>query len=181
MKKHAVYEEVPTSQCWNETGKNPTKAGWADTSKGTSECPNIRSSCVAKEYNTGPRPDLFSATSPLEGVKFVIFEAASGNKKGTVLLVIDVRKSYFHAKAKRRVYVELPERDGGGPGRQCGLLRRSLCGTRDAAQNWECDLGGVLEEIGLRKGKASTCLKLRRGARNQRFGPRRRQCQGLQG
>ena len=33
------------------------------------------------------------------------------------------------------VYIELPEGDGGGPGsRQCGLLRKSLYGTRDAAQ-----------------------------------------------
>ena len=34
------------------------------------------------EYHTGPRPDLFSATSPHEGVKLVIPEAASSNKKG---------------------------------------------------------------------------------------------------
>ena len=23
VKKHAVYEKVPVSQCWRETGKNP--------------------------------------------------------------------------------------------------------------------------------------------------------------
>ena len=138
------------SQCWKETGKNPIKTGWADTNKGTSECPNIRSRWVAKECNTGPGP---------EGVKLVISEAASNNQKGTVLLVNDVRRSYFYAKARRRVYIELPEGDGGGPGsRQCGLLRKSLYGTRDAAQNWECELGGFLEEIGLRRGQASTCL-----------------------
>ena len=50
VKKHAVYEKVTMSQCWKETGKNLIKTGWADTNKGTS-------------------PDLFSATSPLEGVK----------------------------------------------------------------------------------------------------------------
>ena len=93
----------------------------------TRERPSVRtykrSRWVAKEYNTGPRPDLFSATSPLEGVKLVISEAASSNQKGTVLLVIDVRR----AKAKRRVHIELPEGDGGRPGsRQCGLLRKSL-------------------------------------------------------
>ena len=42
--------------------------------------------------------------------------------------------------------------------RQCGLLGKSLYGTRDAAQNWECELGGFLEEIGLRRGQARTCL-----------------------
>ena len=70
------------SQCWKETVKNPIKTGWADTNKGTSECPNIRSRWVAKDYKTRLRPDLFSATSLLEGVKLVILEAASSNQKG---------------------------------------------------------------------------------------------------
>ena len=88
-------------------------------------------------------------------MKLVISEAASSNQKGTVLLVIDVRRAYFHAKARRRVYIELPDGDGGGSGsRQCGLERKSLRGTRDAAQNWECKHGGFLEEIGLHKRQA---------------------------
>ena len=157
VKKHAVYEKVPMSQCWKETGKNPVKTGWADTKKGTSECSNIRSRWVAKEYNTGPRPDLFCATPPLEGVKFVISEAASSNQKGTVLLVIDVRRAYFYARARRRVHTELPEGDGGGPGRrQCGLLKKSLYGTRDE----ECELEGSWRRL-LRRGQANTCLYAR--------------------
>ena len=73
--------------------------------------------------------------------------------------MIDVRRVYIFAKARRRVYIELPEGDGGDPGSwQCGLPRKSLYGTRDAARNWECELGGFLEEIGLRRGQASTCL-----------------------
>ena len=60
---------------------------------------------------------------------------------------------------KGEAQIELPEGDGGGPSsRQCGLLRKSLYGTCDAAQNWDCELGGFLEEIGLRRGLASTCL-----------------------
>ena len=91
----------------------------------------------------------------------VISEAASSNQKGTVLLVIDVRRAYFYARARRRESTSSfrKETDGGGAGsRQCGLLRKSLYGTRDAAQYWECELGGFLEEIGLCRGQASTCL-----------------------
>ena len=106
-----MYEKVPRSQCWKETAKNPVKTGWADTNKGTSACPNIRSRWVVKGYT-----DLSTATSPLGEVKLVISEAASSNQKATVLLVIDVRRAYFYAKARRRVYIELPEGDGGGPG-----------------------------------------------------------------
>ena len=49
VKKHAVYEKVPVSQCWKETGKNTIKTGWADTDKGTSESPNKRSSSRKQE------------------------------------------------------------------------------------------------------------------------------------
>ena len=78
VKKHPVYEKVPISQ--------------ADTNKGTPECPYTRSRWLAKENNTGSRPNLFSATSTLEGVKLVMLAAASSNQMETVLLVIDVRK-----------------------------------------------------------------------------------------
>ena len=40
----------------------------------------------------------------------------------------------------------------------CGLLQASLYGTRDAAMNWEGELGQFLESIGFVKGKASACL-----------------------
>ena len=153
-------------------GEEPHQDRWADTNKETSECPNMRSRRVAKEHNTGPRPGLFSATSPLEGAKLVISEAASSNQKGAVLLVIDVRRAYFYAKARRRVYIELPEGDGGGPGsRQCGLLRKSLYGTRDAAQK----LGNASLEAswsGLAcAGTSEHVPILRRGAGHQCFGP----------
>ena len=66
--------------------------------------------------------------------------------------------SVLPAKARRRDYIELPEGDGGGPGsRQCVLLKKSLYGTGDAAQNWECELGASLKKSGLRNGQASTC------------------------
>ena len=55
-----------------------------------------------------------------------------------MLLEIDVRRAHFYAKATRRINVELPEEDGGGPGSwQCGLLRQNLNGTHDATHNWE--------------------------------------------
>ena len=93
-------------------------------------------------------------------------DLGDSNQKRTVLLVIDVARAYFQARARRRVYVEPPEGDGGGPGSwQCGLLRKSLYGTRDAAQHWECKLGGFLDEIGLRKGTSEHVPFLRRGAR----------------
>ena len=97
----------------------------------------------------------------------VISEAASSNPVTVLLAIV-----YFFAKVTRRVFAELPEEDGGGPGSQrCGMLKNSLYGTRDAAQNWERELGEFLEEVGLHRGKASTCL-YRRNTVNQCFGTR---------
>ena len=56
------------------------------------------------------------------------------------------------------------EGNEGAPGsQQCGLLRKSLYRTDDAAQNWECELGGFLEVFGLRRGTSERVLTLRRG------------------
>ena len=62
-----------------------------------------------------------------------------------MLLVIVVRRAFFCGKARRRVYIELLEGDGGGPGsRQCGLLRKGLYGTLDAAPNLGMRAGRLL-------------------------------------
>ena len=46
----------------------------------------------------------------------------------------------------------------GPDSRQCELLKKSLYVTHDAAENWESSLGGFLEESGMRRGQAITCL-----------------------
>ena len=156
---HDVYQRVPRSQCFSDTGKAPIRTGWADTSKGTGDMPNVRSRWVAKEFRTHASPELFAPTSPLEGVKLVISKAASTGSSDTVLLIVDVWRAYFYAPAKRRVYIELPEEDyQHGDEEKCGKLNVSLYGTRDAASNWEAELGGFLEGIGFKKGRGSSCL-----------------------
>ena len=68
---------------------------------------------------------------------------------------IDIRRAYFHAKARRRVYVQLPPEDA-EPG-MCGLLLKSMYGTRDAAQNWEDCYVEAMQELGFRRGLGSPC------------------------
>ena len=48
---------------------------------------------------------------------------------------IDTRRAYYHAKARRKIYIKLPE--GDQEEGKCGILFKPLEGTRDAAQNWE--------------------------------------------
>ena len=63
--------------------------------------------------------DLFAATPPLESKKMLFSWAVTegigfmkGNKKrGMKLDFIDARRAYFHAEARRQVFVELCEED----------------------------------------------------------------------
>ena len=80
-----------------------------------------------------------------------------GTERGEIVMdVIDVRRAYFHAMARRDVYVDLPEEDG-SPG-MCGKLIKSLYGTRDAAQNWENEYINFMKEVGFDSGISSPCI-----------------------
>ena len=85
--------------------------------------------------------ELFAATPPLEALKLLlsnmITEGLGLCEEGELYMMdfLDIRKAYFHAKATRDVYVELPEEDYEEG--MCGKLNKSMYGTRDAAQNWE--------------------------------------------
>eukprot|EP00969_Alexandrium_andersonii_P133793 5917110-Alexandrium_andersonii.AAC.1 len=69
---------------------------------------------------------------------------------------IDIKRAFFHAKARREVYVDLPPEDAEEG--MCGVLRKSMYGARDAAQNWEECYRDVHREMGFTQGRASTCV-----------------------
>ena len=71
-------------------------------------------------------------------------------------MFIDVRRAYFHARARRLVYVDLPKEDQEEG--MCGRLDKSMYGTRDAAQNWEVEYSDFMESIGFKRGTASACV-----------------------
>jgi hypothetical protein len=132
VKKHTVYTKVPIKDCWDKTGKGPIKTRWIDINKGDKVHPNYRSRFVAKDFNTEKRLDLFAATPPLEALEIWISLWMTrglgwGTERGEMVMdFIDVRPAYFHARARRDVYVELPEEDA-EPG-MCGKLVKSLYG-----------------------------------------------------
>ena len=90
-----------------------------DVNKGDDERPDYRSRLVAQEINNHKREDLFAATPPLEAKKMLMSLAVTegvgyqcGSKeKGHKIDFIDVRRAYFHAPARRLVYVKLPPED----------------------------------------------------------------------
>ena len=166
LKKHGVYRKVPLKECWEATGKEPIGTRWVDVNKGDEEKPDYRSRLVAQEIKRDRREDLFAATPPLEAKKLLFSLAVTqgvGHKtgdrrRGHKLDFIDVRRAYFHARARRRVYVRLPPEDD-EPG-MCAVLEKALYGTRDAAQNWEFEYVDFLVSEGFNKGRATPCMFL---------------------
>ena len=72
------------------------------------------------------------------------------------LLFIYVKRAYFYAPARRPVYVTLPDEDAKIG--HCARLNVSMCGTRDAAANWEDQYASHLIANGLIQGKSSPCV-----------------------
>ena len=132
IEKHNVWKLVPIATCWAITGKRPIQTKWVDVNKGDEENPEYRSRLVAKEFNNSKKNDIFAATPPLEAKK-VLFSMAvmegisfkrGARQDGMKLEFIDIRRAYFHAKAKRPVFVELRRRHG------FVKLRRQSCHGR---------------------------------------------------
>ena len=73
-------------------------------------------------------------------------------------MVNDISRAFFHAPAKRKVYVQLPPEDQGkGQEGLCGRLNYSMYGARGAAQNWFDAYSQQFIEIGFHQGTASPC------------------------
>ena len=115
VRKMGFYTKVPISECFNRTGQKPTSIRWIDLNKGDSVNPNYRSRLVAREINTHKRDDLFAATPPLEALKVILSMTAIQNK-GEIIMINDIARASFHAKAKRVVFVQLPPPRGHGRG-----------------------------------------------------------------
>ena len=158
MENWDVWDIVPTQMAKERTGRSPIGGRWVDHNKGDSECPNVRSRYVAQELALYKDASLFAAMPPLEALRVLLSNVASGPAGGQherKLLLIDVRKAYLHAEVGRDIYVQLP-RELSKPG-YCARLKKCLYGTRDAASRWEALYSGKLEEAGFEKGKASPC------------------------
>eukprot|EP00972_Heterocapsa_arctica_P044010 6498175-Heterocapsa_arctica.AAC.1 len=74
-------------------------------------------------------------------------------------MIIDIRRAYFNAPARRPVYVEIPPEDWeNGDEHKCARLNSSLYGTRDAAWNWEEELTKFMIAQGAVMAKSSSCV-----------------------
>ena len=163
FRKHNVYLKVPIEECYQVTGKGPLGLKWIDINKGDDECEQYKSRLVAKEIKFDKREDLFAPTPPLESIKMLLSLAVTEGAgylkhqklSGMKLDFIDVKNAYLHARARRDVYVKLPDEDYEAG--MVGKLLKSMYGTRDAAQNWEFEYRDFMETERIIVGKSTPC------------------------
>ena len=78
---------------------------WIDINKGDTKHPNYRSRFVAKEFNDGKDASIFAATPPLEALRWLVSEAATGQGRkldnDKVMKICDVARAFFEADAQR--------------------------------------------------------------------------------
>ena len=110
VKEMHLYEKVSIEQSFATTGEAPTSTRWIDINKGDQKNPTYRSRLVAREIDTHRRDDLFAATPPLEAFKAILSMAAISNQ-GEIVMINDISRAFFHARAKREVFVQLPQED----------------------------------------------------------------------
>ena len=115
-------KRLPKSVAESRGGKI-IQGRWVDTNKGDIARPDYRARFVGKEFNTGVDATLYAATPPLEALKLLIGHAASHSDGGAHIVLSNVKRAYFHALAKRELYVELPAEDAG---HQEGFVGRCL-------------------------------------------------------
>ena len=123
---------------------------------------------MAQEVGNGADVAFYAATPPLECKKMIFSMAVTQGvgwveikEEGMKVDLIDVRRAYFHAPARRDVYIELPAEDQEEG--MCGKLNMSMYGTRDAAQNWEHMYTEWLESSGFKRGVCNPCVFWNKG------------------
>ena len=111
FKKMGVYKKVPRDVA-KKMGCKVITTKWVETNKGDTFRPNYRSRLVGREVKYNKRLDLFSATPPLETLKFLCSMCARGQTgpEPCRLAVIDIKRAYFHAPARRPIFIEIPKR-----------------------------------------------------------------------
>ena len=110
---------------------------------------------MAKEFNRGRDASLYASTPPLEALKLLVSEAATGDEDN-VIMINDVARAFFEAPIGRLVCVEIPmearcEEDDDKD--MVGLLQKSLYGTRDAAANFQTEVKKFMKKIGFTVGR----------------------------
>ena len=152
LRERQVYVYASTKEAIQRCGRRPLRLKWIDTDKGGAGQPNVRSRLVCTEIRRQGMDAIFAPTPPLDAMRAVIAHAAErvdAHGVPLTLQLIDISRAHFYATSVREVYVQLPAVDPQhGKPDICGLLRRTMYRTLDAAEQWAAHYTRVLQNAG---------------------------------
>jgi hypothetical protein len=156
-----LYNKVPRSKCYEQTGEPPVKSMWLEADKGGEEHENYRSRFVGKEFDAGKNHELFAAAPPQKAMRMLVSDlclATRQSDRSRRMMVCDVSRAFFYVPIETLIYVELPE-EFREPGKdEVAELNFSLCGARQAAASWRKAYSEHLISSGFKQGAANPCL-----------------------
>ena len=129
---------------------------------------------MGKEFATRVGASLYAGSPQLEALTILIAAAALDDTLRVMLS--DVKRAYFHAAAKRELYVEIPEEDPDWSPDAMGRLNLALYGTRDAAKLWQEIVSKHLISIRVHAWEVQPMRLLSQAAQSQGVSARRRLC-----
>ena len=159
FKKMKVYSKVERSVA-KQLGAKVITTRWIDTNKGDESKPDYRARLVGRETKIDDRLDLFVATPPFESLRMILFICTHDQHDDGPYRILssDIKRSYFFAKAKRPIFMEIPIEDiEPGDETKVGRFNPSFYGIRDAAMNWQDEFTSVLMNNRFQRGKPSPC------------------------
>ena len=155
MKEMNVYTPCEHGAV-KEQGLTPIGTRWVFTNKGDTEHPFIQDRLVAQETKRTTKMDLtdtsmtFAATPPVEGFRFLLTRAMTGEKKRNpqhelVIAFFDISRAHFHSPVRRKVAIRMQ----GDPSCTSGIamLNRAIYGTKDAAQCFDLYCERTMEKL----------------------------------
>ena len=161
-----VWEPRPYQECLTETNAKPLGTTRIECNKGDDVAPEVRSRLCVQEtrfrttIDPGDLAAVFSATPPLEALRFLLCLAMTLVMPAGVILVIrflDISRAHPHSPVRRKIYVN-PPAEAGFPAGTVALLLRTLYGLRDAGQNFEFTVYEIMTGMGFVCGVYSPCL-----------------------
>ena len=146
-----------------EKGIKPIPLIWVNTNKGDKNTPFVRSRiCVRECKKSLESEQLFSAMPPLEALKLLcslkVSLKTSCRGKPLRLAHFDISRAHFMPKARRELYVELPDEDPMKQKGCVGLLLRSMYGRQDASNLWQEDYTETFAQRGYMPGRSNPAV-----------------------
>ena len=127
VKKMDLHTKVLINECVKTTYTQPIGVRWIDIYKGDADHPNCKSRLGREESTRGKNDDLLAATPPLEAFKAII-PTIPNCSKGEMIMINDVSRASFHAKAKPILFplVFYEQREGKRKNVTADILTNSL-------------------------------------------------------